>query len=208
MAGVGARLLQCPEGGVQPLSYTRDVRSHGRPISRWIQRLAEKKIRLGLLACLLIAAALVCLVQASPLSGRSKFTLKNWTDLDGASKIGVIQGVIQRAREDRIILRLPAEYYVKEIDSMAARVAEKNDPEGLAAPVGTIIHTLAAMEGDWDNGEDRLEHARKWMGPDDFTFFRQHYPDKYARLGKRPAGRDARDRSVSPPAQDAEPPVK
>ncbi len=191
---------------MHPLSYIRDVRSHGRPASRWIQGLTKKKKRLSLLICLLVAAALVCLVQASPLMGKSKFTLKNWTGLDSASKVNVINGVIQRAKEDRIILRLPAEYYVKEIDSMATRAAEKEDPQGLAAPVGTIIHTLAAMEGDWDNGEDKLEHARKWMGPDDFEFFRLHYPDKYTRLEKEStAGPDAPDESASLPEQDSEP---
>ncbi len=209
MAGAGVRFLHCPEGEVQPLSYTHDVRTHGRPVNRWIQRLTEKKIRLGLLACVLVAAALVCLVQASPLMGKSKFTLKNWTGLDSPSKVSVINGVIRRAKEDSIILRLPAEYYVKEIDSMATRATEKDDPQGLAAPVGTIIHTLAAMEGDWDNGEDRLAHARKWMGPDDFEFFRQHYPDKYTRLEKEStAGNDAPDQSVSLPAQDTEPPAR
>jgi hypothetical protein len=201
MAVAGVRVLQTPEGKVQPLSYTRGVRSDGRPASRWIQGLTKKKKRLSLLICLLVAAALVCLVQASPLMGKSKFTLKNWTGLDSASKVSVINGVIQRAKEDRIILRLPAEYYVKEIDSMATRAAGKDDPQGLAAPVGTIIHTIAAMEGDWDNGEGRLEHARKWMGPDDFEFFRLHFPDKYTRLKKQSAaGRDAAGHAVPLPA--------
>lgn len=190
---------------MQPLSYTGDVRSHGRPARRWIQKLSKKKIRLSLLICVLVAVALICVVQASPLSGKSKFTLKNWTGLDGASKVSVINGVIQKAKQDRIILRLPAEYYVKEIDSVAIRATEKEDPQGLAAPVGTIIHTLAAMEGDWDNGEDKLEHARKWMGRDDFEFFREHYPDKYARLEKESGGRDTPDQFISLPAQDTEP---
>ncbi len=206
MAGAHVWLWHCPEGDVQPLSYTPDVRFHGRPVSRWIRNLSKKKLRLGLLACVLVVAVLFCLVQASPLSGTSKFTLKNWTGLDGTSKVSVINGVIRRAKEDRIILRLPAEYYVKEIDSMATRVTDKEDSQGLAAPVGTIIHTLAAMEGDWDNGEDKLEHARKWMGPDDFEFFRQHYPDKYARLEKeRIGGLVAPDQAVALPAQDTEP---
>lgn len=191
---------------MQPLSYIPDVRFHGRPVSRWIQRLPKNKVRLGLLICVVVAAVLVCLVQASPVTGKSKFTLKNWTGLDSTSKVGVINGVIKRAKEDRIVLRLPAEYYVKEIDSMATRVTDKEDSQALSAPVGTIIHTLAAMEGDWDNGEDKLEHARKWMGPDDFEFFRQHYPDKYARLEKESAaGHDTPNQAVSLPSQDTEP---
>jgi hypothetical protein len=97
--------------------------------------------------------------------GRSKFTLKNWRGLDSSSKVSVINGVIQRAKEDRIILRLPAEYYVKEIDSMATRATEKDDPNGLAAPVGTIIHTIAAMEGDWDNGKANWSMRENGWGP-------------------------------------------
>jgi len=43
------------------------------------------------------------------------------------------------------------------------------------------LHTLAAMDGDWDNGEPKLEHARRWMG-DWFETFRIRFPDKYRRL--------------------------
>ncbi len=45
-----------------------------------------------------------------------------------------------------------------------------------------MIHTIAAMDGDWDNGENRLEHAKKLLGPDNFTWFKDMFPQKYARL--------------------------
>jgi hypothetical protein len=65
---------------------------------------------------------------------------------------------------------------------MIANAFKNNDLEGLDGSLGVVIHTLAAMEGDWDNGENKLEHAKKWMGPAHFEVFKQTYPEKYKRL--------------------------
>ena len=90
--------------------------------------------------------------------------------------------LIEMTKENKVILRLPAEYYVKEIDSIIENALQNNDLECLNKPLGVLIHTVAAMDGDWDNGENKLKHAKKWMGPGNFMFFKELYPEKYKRL--------------------------
>jgi hypothetical protein len=34
------------------------------------------------------------------------------------------------------------------------------------------------MEGEWDNGKDKLEHAKKWIGSEQFELFKQNHPEK------------------------------
>ena len=130
---------------------------------------------LAWLALLLFILPYIALAQ-------SKFPVRNWMGLDSSAKLNIMRVFIERAAEDKVILRLPAEYYVKELDLLIENAFRKNDLEGLNNPLGVVIHTIAAMEGDWDNGENKLEHAKKWMGQEYFETFKQLYPDKYRKL--------------------------
>ncbi len=129
-----------------------------------------------------VAMLLLFFSLSHPALAQSKFTVRKWMNLDSGTKLGVMNAFVESARKDKVILRLPAEYYVKEIDSTVSNAYKRNDLERLEESVGIVIHTIAAMEGDWDNGEDKLEHAKRWMGPEYFEYFKQHYPEKYTRL--------------------------
>ncbi len=118
----------------------------------------------------------------SPTSPQSKFPASHWMKLETKVKLEGIKRVIALAKEDKIIIRFLPEYYVKEIDSTIENAIKNHDEKGLSTSVGVMLHTIAAMDGDWDNGENRLEHVKKWLGPTHFEFFKQAFPKKYAAL--------------------------
>ncbi len=134
-----------------------------------------------MLRCLLVGLGIL-LVSPAIGSAQSKFTPRKWMELDSSTKVGVMREFIEIAKKDKVVLRLSAEFYVNALDTMIANAVTNNDLYGLDRSLGVVIHTIAAMEGDWDNGENKLEHAKKWMGPTNFELFKQAYPEKYNRL--------------------------
>jgi hypothetical protein len=114
---------------------------------------------------------------------QSKFACRRWLELDERAKLLVMASVIDMAHRDRIEIKLPPEYYVRELDSLIQVYIDTDNQQALDSSLGVSIHTIAAMEGDRDNGEPRLEHAKRWMG-EWFEFFRAHYPEKYRRLAE------------------------
>ncbi|NWG02081.1 MAG: hypothetical protein HXY44_04380 [Syntrophaceae bacterium] len=122
---------------------------------------------------------------------RSKFTASNWMKLDTKVKLQVMKEVIALAKKDNVIIRFLPEYYVKEVDSTIENAIRNNDTRGLNMSVGIMIHTIAAMDGDWDNGESKFEHAQKWLGPEFLQLLRKESPKKYEMLfSERTTGTD------------------
>jgi hypothetical protein len=148
----------------------------------------------------LVWFSFVFLILAQGVSAQSKVTVRNWMALDSNARLNVMKLFIEMAKEYKVILRLPAEYYVKELDLMILNAFQKDGLEGLDSAAGVVIHTIAAMEGDWDNGENKLEHAKKWMGLKQFELFKERYPEKHRRLER------ASSNSVETPIQPAAPP--
>lgn len=133
------------------------------------------------IASILISAVglLACCVGAEQ---QSKFTCRDWAKLSAERKLQIIQRAIELAKEQKVVLKLSATYYVKELDALVANYTETKHESGLDSSVGVTLHTIAAMEGDWGNGENKLLHARKWMGAEGFAEFKKQYPEKYQKL--------------------------
>jgi hypothetical protein len=115
-------------------------------------------------------------------AAQSKFPCRNWLRLTEPQKTGLIGALIKRAGEDKVNISLPTEYYVEALDTLIKRYADTENEKALDASLGLTFHTIAAMEGDWDNGEDPVEHARKLMGEELFEAFKKMYPEKYKNL--------------------------
>lgn len=113
---------------------------------------------------------------------KTVFSLHDWQSKDNNFKIALMRRYIQVAREDKVFLRLPAEYYVKEIDLLIVNSIKNGESSALNNALSITIKTIAIMEGDWDNGENKLELAKKHMGPKIFEDFKSRYPDKYNKL--------------------------
>ena len=116
------------------------------------------------------------------LQAQSKFPASEWMNKDTKFKLQIVKGFISIAKGNSVVIRFPTEYYVKEVDGIIENSIKNHDEKGQGTPVGILIHTIAAMDGDWDNGENRLEHAKKFLGPEYFEFFKKEFPQKYARL--------------------------
>jgi len=90
-------------------------------------------------------------------------------------------GLVEVGKAEGVTIRLSPSYYVRELDFLVEGYLKRGDHAGLCSPLGIVFHTIAAMEGDWGNGEPPLDHAKKWMG-EWFETFRELYPEKYQRL--------------------------
>ena len=139
-----------------------------------------------LLLILLFALNIVSVDSITALA-QSKFSASDWMKLDTRTKLALMKGFIATAKKDGVIMRFPPEYYVKEIDATIENAIRNRDEKGLVTSVGLMIHTIAAMDGDWDNGESKLEHAQKWLGPQLLENVRAQSPKKYEmlRTGRR-----------------------
>ena len=88
-------------------------------------------------------------------------------------------------KKDGVIISLPSSFYVKEIDLIMLNFITSKDKDSLKnTAISITFHTLAAMEGDWGNGEDKCEHAKTYFGEHTFDDFRRLFPDKYNKLCK------------------------
>ena len=81
-----------------------------------------------------------------------------------------------------MIIRLPANYYVKEIDKVIEDSVYREGAVGLDCSIGVILKTIVVMDGDWDNGQDKCELAKRHMGPKWFELFKEKYPKKYENI--------------------------
>ena len=125
----------------------------------------------------------ILLTIGATASGPSRFTLAQWNNLDIYLKLDTIKGVIEMAKKDNVIITLSPEYYVAELDAVIVNSVKNRDENHIkTTSVGIAFHTIAAMEGDWGNGENKLEHAKKWMRSKNFEDFKIRYPMKYNKL--------------------------
>ena len=141
-----------------------------------------QRLRLSLLVAGLLTP-IFCGAFASSVRAQSKFNCSQWRALSPEMKLPLMEALISMARQrDSITIRLSAEYYVRELDALINRYVETNNQEALKGSVAIAWKTIVVMEGDWDNGEDPLDYAQKFMGKDLLDTFRKIYPEKYQHL--------------------------
>lgn len=127
----------------------------------------------------------ICTVLAAPITssqGQTAFGLEAWLKQDRGFKLALVKGFIDVAKEDKVTLRLPTEYYVKELDNLVENSIKNRDEARLKTSVGIALKTIAVMDCDWDNGKDRFEEARAFLGEATFDFYKKNYPAKYQKL--------------------------
>lgn len=134
--------------------------------------------------CMRLSCAMLLVVSMAVSAGDDGPTFRDWLAADQAYKLDLVSGLIQSVKQNGTTLRLPAQYYVQELDSLVAATKANEGEKGLDQAVIYSFKTIAVMDCDWDNGQDRLDYAKKLMGPDIFAVFRKNYPDKYQRLAK------------------------
>jgi len=138
----------------------------------------KKPIRMMLvtsIAAVLLASAIQTLAETA-------FSLEAWMSKDPEFKLGLVQQWIAVAKDDGVTIRLPAAYYVVEIDSLISNSIANDDVEGLKESLGVSLKTIAIMDCDWDDGTNRLQAAAAYLGEENLVAIREIYPDKYALL--------------------------
>lgn len=115
-------------------------------------------------------------------SPKSQFPIREWSKLSEQQKVGVVSVAIDLARQDGTEIHLPPGYYVAELDSLRQTYVNTGNEDALDSSVGVTFKTIAIMEGDWGNGEGKVDQAKRVFGPELFEEFRTRYPDKYQHL--------------------------
>lgn len=149
----------------------------------------DYKIRTILIKTLTVIFFLFAVVSTIH-SGDKKtiFTLRDWMAKDNDFKHKLVQAYINAAKEDKVNMRLPVDYYVKEIDLLIQTSIKNGEEAGIDNSFGVTLKTIAVMEGDWGNGRNRLEFAKEFMGPAVFEDFIKRYPAKYKKLKEEAEG--------------------
>ena len=113
-----------------------------------------------------------------------KNTVTMWILLPRGKKVAIIEQVIKLfGQNDGAIISRPAAYYVNEINSLIYSCVIAGDVgPGRARGVGVMLKTIAVMDGDYDDGTDKLELARNHLGREYFEIFKRRFPDKYQYL--------------------------
>lgn len=114
-----------------------------------------------------------------------KNTVALWVLMSREDKIRTIEQVIQLFKEnDSAIISRSASYYAAEINGVIYNSIVKGDVSpGNTRGVGVMLKTIAIMDGDYNDGNDKVELAQKQMG-ENFEVFKRQYPEKYRSLLK------------------------
>jgi hypothetical protein len=123
-------------------------------------------------------------VPSSNSDGQSAFTLETWSKQEYTFKLALVKAVINVAQKDNVAVRLPPEYYVKEIDQLIENIITNRNESALKSSTAVALKTIAVMDCDWDNGRDRLTFAHEFLGNARFSSFRKDYPEKYQKLAQ------------------------
>ena len=114
---------------------------------------------------------------------KKKDTIAIWILMDNKTRTSIIDNFREINKKDGVIVKLPSEYYVREITSDIYNSIVKGDV--VVLELANIFKTLAIMEGDYDNGKDKVAVAKEYMGEDGFQMYKKMYPEKYEKLIKK-----------------------
>ena len=115
-----------------------------------------------------------------------KNTITTWIVISNKSRLSIIDNMRELNKKDGVIIRLSSEYYVREITGVIYNSIVKGDIEPTdVRGLGNIFKTIAIMEGDYDNGQDKVIVAKEYMGDDMFQVYKRMYPEKYEKLIKK-----------------------
>ena len=106
-----------------------------------------------------------------------------WIMVDDKARLSFIDNLREFNKKDGVIIRLPSEYYVREITDDIYNSIVNGDI--VVMELGNIFKTIAIMEGDYDNGRDKVAVAKEYMGEEGFQMYQRMYPEKYEKLMRK-----------------------
>jgi len=92
-------------------------------------------------------------------SGKST-TTELWLNYSHDDKLVIIEQAIGKLKKEKnVIVNKSPEFYVQEIDKLI-----KEWPRSLQLPLGILFKTVAIIEDDYDEGIDKKETAKNYLG--------------------------------------------
>lgn len=116
---------------------------------------------------------------------KKKNTITAWIVTNRDDKLKMMDSIKNMYKQNKNVeISFSSEYYVNEINgvvynSIMSGYINNANLRGL----GIIFKTIAIMDGDYNNGVDKLELARSHLGTF-FETFKSLYPEKYDNLLK------------------------
>lgn len=116
----------------------------------------------------------------------AKNTITLWLIMSRKNKVDLIDCIKGIFKEkDGVIISKPASYYIDEINGVLYNSLNNGDIiDFKKRGIGNIFKTIAVMEGDFDNGKDKIETFKELLGDNVLEAYKKHRPDKYKALLK------------------------
>ena len=117
--------------------------------------------------------ALFLLVPLKLQAQAGAFNLEDWPETAAELKPMYIKAIMEQAGVHKVSFKLPADFYLTELDRFAAFAAEKKHRPYLKTSVAQNLATIAVINCDWNNGVPPLEFAQKYLGEPQMELLKQ-----------------------------------
>ena len=110
-------------------------------------------------------------------------TIVMWIIMSHQEKLQVVEGLKRKFAESGVIIKHPSQYYTAQINGIIYKNMLRDDISSTKKKgLGNIFKMIALVDGDFDNGQDKLGALEEFLGPESFEEYKKVYPDKYRRL--------------------------
>jgi hypothetical protein len=110
-------------------------------------------------------------------------TIVMWLLLSHEEKKAVVDGLKENFRASGVVIEHPSDHYVSEINGIIYRSIITGDISSTNKKgLGTIFKTVALMDGDFDDGQNKIKALQDYIGQEKFEEYKKLYPDKYRHL--------------------------
>ncbi|PUA27701.1 MAG: hypothetical protein B0W54_14245 [Cellvibrio sp. 79] len=116
------------------------------------------------------------LIPVEVLAQGSAFNLENWPETPANLKPMYVKAIMEQAGVHKVSFKLPADFYIAELDKFATTAAENNYRPYLKTSVAQNLATLAVIHCDWNNGVPPWEFAQKYLGNQQMELLKTLYP--------------------------------
>ena len=114
-----------------------------------------------------------------------KNTVLIWIVLRREDKVKLLDGLKEMFKQEDIIISKPSVGYVDQINRVMISNIKDGVPHQEGVPgIKCAFQTLAAMNGDYDDGRNRLEILREFLGEEMFEMYKEKKPRLYKYLLK------------------------
>ncbi|WP_039918083.1 hypothetical protein [Cellvibrio mixtus] len=110
------------------------------------------------------------------------FNLEDWPKTRPDLKPMYVKAIMEQAGVHKVSFKLPAEFYIAELDKFSTFAAENNYRPYLKTSVAQNLATLAVIHCDWNNGVPPWEFAQKYLGDKQIELLKTPYATAIARL--------------------------